>query len=146
VPPSELAPLLEAQNLMRKQHCAPPLAWSDKVAQSARRWADKLEKRGCALEHSRSEYGENLAGGPADGLSPERVARVWYDEIRGYNFRKGSFSMNTGHFTQLVWVSSRHMGCGKATCKDREVWVCNYDPPGNLQGDYKRNVLPTSCR
>jgi pathogenesis-related protein 1 len=146
VPPPELAPLLDAQNRMREKHCTPPLAWSNKLAQTAQRWADTLQKRGCALEHSRSDYGENILGGTAGGQSPEGVAGVWYNEIGGYNFGKGSFSMKTGHFTQLVWVGSRHVGCGKATCKDREVWVCNYDPPGNVEGDYKHNVLPTSCR
>lgn len=145
-PPAELEPLLEAHNRLRRKHCAPPLAWSDDVAKTAQRWANKLEKRGCSLDHSQSDYGENLAGGTAGGMNPERVADVWYREKEDYDFRKGSFSMDTGHFTQLVWVGTRRLGCGKATCKEREVWVCNYDPPGNVQGDYKRNVLPTSCR
>ena len=35
------------------------------------------------------------------------------------------------------------IGCGKATCQDNapwgsgawEIWVCNYDPPGNWVGE-----------
>src|SRR5262249_51751891 len=101
---------------------------------------------GCALEHSRSEHGENLAGGTAGALGPEGAAQMWYREGEHYSFKKGSFSMTTGHFTQLVWVGTRRLGCAKATCNDREVWVCNYDPPGNVEGQYKQNVLPTSCK
>lgn len=145
-PPPELAPLLDAQNRLREKHCAPPLAWSDDLARTAQGWADTLQKRGCALAHSRTAHGENLLGGTAGGQSPEGVARVWYGEIDRYDFGKGSFSAKTGHFTQLVWARSRHVGCGKATCRDGEVWVCNYDPPGNVEGEYKQNVLPSSCR
>jgi hypothetical protein len=54
--------------------------------------------------------------------------------------------MQTGHFTQLVWVGTQRLGCGVAQCADMDVWVCRYDPPGNVQGRYQDNVLPTSCR
>jgi pathogenesis-related protein 1 len=144
-PPQELAPLLDAHNQLRAKHCAPPLTWSEALAHTAKRWADTLGSRGCVLEHSHTDHGENLAGGTAGALGPEEVARVWYGEREHYDFGKGGFSMHTGHFTQLVWVGTRHLGCAVASCKDREVWVCNYDPPGNVEGDYRRNVLSTSC-
>jgi hypothetical protein len=27
-----------------------------------------------------------------------------------------------------------------------DIYVCNYDPPGNVEGEYRNNVLPTSCQ
>jgi hypothetical protein len=27
-----------------------------------------------------------------------------------------------------------------------DIWVCEYDPPGNVQGQYRQNVLPASCQ
>jgi hypothetical protein len=59
---------------------------------------------------------------------------------------EAQFSMNTGHFTQLVWRSSARLGCGASVCRGLQIWVCNYDPPGNVQGNFPRNVLPQSCR
>src|SRR5262245_42896813 len=141
-----MRPLLEAHNDLRDKHCAPPLAWSDKLARIAQRWVDGLARRGCALEHSGGRYGENLAGGSAGALGPEEVAEMWYDEGERYNFKRGGFSMNTGHFTQLVWRSSERLGCGMASCRGLEIWVCNYDPAGNVEGEYRDNVLPTSCK
>ena len=40
-----------------------------------------------------------------------------------------------GHYTQVVWRKSLRVGCGMATCGATEVWVCNYDPAGNWDGE-----------
>jgi hypothetical protein len=37
---------------------------------------------------------------------------MWYGEIAKYDFRRGGFSMDTGHFTQVVWRSTTTIGCG----------------------------------
>jgi len=49
-----------------------------------------------------------------------------------------------GHFSQVVWKSSRQLGVGKAKTLDgRQVFVvCMYFPAGNYVGRYKENVLP----
>jgi uncharacterized protein YkwD len=138
--------ILAAHAARRADHCAPPLAWSDALAASAQRWADHLAESGCQLEHTQSPYGENLAAGTAGTLTPEDVADMWYVESERYDFGRGGFSMDTGHFTQLVWVGSTSLGCATSTCEGMDVWVCNYDPPGNVEGEYRPNVLPTSCR
>jgi len=140
------AAIVDAHNAHRAEHCAPPLAWSADLARAAQAWADQIGARGCALEHSRSSYGENLAAGTAGTLSPEDVVEMWYREVEHYRFRTGRFSMQTGHFTQVVWRDTRSVGCGTTSCNGLDVWVCNYDPPGNVQGAFQGNVLPTTCR
>jgi hypothetical protein len=71
---------------------------------------------------------------------------MWYDEVNKFNFRSGGFSMKTGHFTQVVWRGTREVGCGKSQCNGLDVWICQYAPPGNVEGQYRQNVLPTSCK
>lgn len=142
----ELQAILDAHNALRAQHWAAPLVWSDTVAQAAKAWVDRLAARGCVLQHSETNYGENISGGSASTQSPEQVANLWYRERDAYDFARGGFSMRTGHFTQVVWRGSERLGCASATCGgDMRLWVCNYDPPGNMQGDFQRNVLPTTC-
>jgi pathogenesis-related protein 1 len=143
--PPDMQAMLEAHNRLRAQHCAAPLVWSDSVARAAKAWADHLAARGCMLQHSETQYGENLSGGSAGTQTPAEVANVWYRENGSYNFAVGGFSMRSGHFTQVVWRGSQRLGCASAACGDLRVWVCNYDPPGNMEGDFQRNVLPTSC-
>ena len=133
--PASMKAILEAHNQVRARHCAAPLAWSKKLAKVAQAWADSLARRGCAFDHSGGAYGENLAGGTSGTLDAAGVVDMWYRERKGYDFRGGGFSMNTGHFTQLVWRGTTHLGCGTVSCKGLDLWVCNYDPPGNFVGE-----------
>jgi uncharacterized protein YkwD len=130
----------------RAKHCAGPLTWSPKLATYAQKWADTLKSKGCVFGHSGGRYGENLAAGTEGVLDPEATVAMWYDEVKQYRFPDGGFSMKTGHFTQLVWRTTSQVGCGHAQCNGNDIWVCEYDPPGNYDGEYRANVLPTGCR
>lgn len=69
-----------------------------------------------------------------------------YEEVckPGYNFETGKFTMKTGHFTQVVWKSSKELGIGKATGTHDGVpctyIVARYRPPGNYQGKFQTEV------
>lgn len=137
---------IDAHNRYRAKHCAAPLTWSKKLAEVAQSWANTLRDKGCVFGHSPgAKYGENLAAGTQGALDPESTVTMWYDEIKHYKFPNGGFSMQTGHFTQLVWRSTKQVGCGHVTCKGNDIYVCNYNPPGNWEGQYKDHVLPKSC-
>jgi len=137
---------VDAHNAVRAKHCAPPLTWSPKLAAVAQKWADTLKAKGCAFGHSGGQYGENLAAGTEGVLDPEATVKMWYDEIAKYRFPNGGFSMETGHFTQVVWRGTSQVGCGHSQCKGNDIWVCNYDPAGNWDGQYRENVLPLGCK
>lgn len=50
-----------------------------------------------------------------------------------------------GHFTAMVWKSSKELGVGKATASDGSTFVvARYFPAGNItnQGHFENNVLP----
>jgi pathogenesis-related protein 1 len=137
---------VDAHDRVRAKHCAPPLTWSPKLAAVAQKWADSLRDQGCKFGHSGGQYGENLAAGTAGLLDPEATVKMWYDEIAKYKFPDGGFSMETGHFTQVVWRGTKQVGCGHSTCNGNDIWVCNYDPAGNWDGQYRENVLPLGCK
>ena len=143
---AEAQELLDHHNRYRAQHCAQPLTWSPKLAQAAQLWANTLKANGCAFEHSGGPTGENLAAGTSGALDAKATVAMWYDEIKGYSFKQPGFSMQTGHFTQVVWGSTTAVGCGKSQCKGLDVWVCEYDPPGNWEGQYRAQVLPVGCK
>ncbi|KAF9284212.1 CAP domain-containing protein [Linnemannia elongata] len=95
------------------------------------------------MQHSGGKYGENLAAGYKDfktGID------AWYNEVSKYNYGSGGFSSATGHFTQVVWKGSKRVGCAKRFCPGSNwtIYICNYDPPGNVQGQYQENVSPPS--
>lgn len=128
--------LVAAHNEARAAVGAPPLSWSDKVTGAAESWAAELASRGCDLQHSTGgPYGENLYWSSAPQDAREVVAS-WTDEAQHYGARKNKCARGEvcGHYTQVVWADSRELGCAVASCGAAQVWVCNYDPPGNYLG------------
>ena len=152
-PPSKLtalspdaATLLAAHNAARATYCAAPLQWSPKIAAVAQRWADHLAANNCSFGHSQTNYGENLAAGTIGYVDAKAAVAMWSDEAKLYDFRHQGFSMTTGHFTQLVWKGTTEVGCGTSQCGGNQIWVCNYDPAGNVEGEYESNVSPPGCQ
>jgi uncharacterized protein YkwD len=139
-------PILVAHNRVRAEHCAPPLVWSDALAAEAAAWAAHLSSKGCAFKHSSSEHGENLAAGTTGSIDDDAVVAMWAAEEEHYDFRNPAFSMRSGHFTQVVWKDTMAVGCAQVTCGRLDTWVCNYDPAGNVEGDFALNVAPRGCR
>lgn len=131
---------LQKHNEYRALHGVAAVTWSDTVAASAQAYADT-----CPTGHSRGSYGENLAWASYD-LEPAGVVKLWYDEEPLYDYTNPGFSSATGHFTQVVWKGTAEIGCGHAdNCTANgmnHVWVCQYNPPGNVIGQFGDNVFP----
>ena len=52
--------ILQTHNHYRRQHGAPPLQWSSKLASGAEQWAKQLAKQN-KIQHGQGEFGENIA-------------------------------------------------------------------------------------
>ncbi|KAF9365446.1 hypothetical protein BGX34_009971 [Mortierella sp. NVP85] len=129
--------ILDTHNKYRARHQAPPLTWDATVAASA---AAAIAP--CEFKHSGSKYGENLAAGYQNfkaGID------AWYNEVKFYNYNNPGFAMNTGHFTQVVWKSTKAIGCAKKKCPKWTIYNCQYKAAGNIvdsTGSYfRKNVL-----
>ncbi|KFY36419.1 hypothetical protein V495_07923 [Pseudogymnoascus sp. VKM F-4514 (FW-929)] len=129
--------IIDTHNFYRKEHNASALAWNKTSAAYAANWAGA-----CNFKHSGGPTGENLAAG-----YPNATASIdaWGTERDEYDFKKGEFSHETGHFTQVVWKDTTTVGCGRTKCDGRggsPGWyvVCEYYPPGNVIGAFVENV------
>ena len=136
---------VERTNMYRQLHDTPPVSVSNDISESAQSWADLLASSG-DFRHSVSKYGENLAMLYDDGKSDEeafnRSVDLWYNEIDLYNYDNPGFSMETGHFTQLIWKQTTLIGGGISRNNNYIYIVVQYDPLGNVGGLYLQNVLP----
>ena len=73
----------------------------------------------------------------------QSAADSWYNEIYLYNYAYPVFSTLTGHFTQLIWKSTKRVGFGVALDRSNCAYVVAiYMPPGNHAGQFVQNVLP----
>lgn len=127
--------MLAAHNDWRSQVEVPPLQWSAELADYAQAWANELSDRNAFEHRSNNSYGENLFTGSGRQWSPTEVVNAWGSEVEDYNYATNQCSGVCGHYTQMVWRDTTQVGCGVARTADREVWVCNYNPPGNYVGE-----------
>jgi uncharacterized protein YkwD len=133
--PASLArAIVDAHNAVRARVGDPPLVWSAQLAAVAQEWANRLIATATFAHRPDSRYGENLYSISGGAASPGQVVAAWADEGRGYDPNRNTCAGVCGHYTQIVWRATRSVGCGVATDPEREVWVCDYDPPGNVVG------------
>uniref|UniRef100_A0A6Q2WZ70 SCP domain-containing protein n=1 Tax=Esox lucius TaxID=8010 RepID=A0A6Q2WZ70_ESOLU len=137
---------VDAHNVYRQKHGAPPLTLSRDLCNSAHKWANHLLSSK-SLQHSSTDHGENLyyaySSAPKKFDGKDAVDN-WYSEIKDYHFDKPGFTSGTGHFTQVVWKDSREVGVGIATDGKTIIVVGQYHPAGNISnaGYFEKNVLP----
>jgi len=137
---------LKTHNKYRARHGAVDLVLDHELCSRAQEYADCLASTD-TFEHSGDPHlGENLywswSSDPAWRCGGEEPVTSWYEECRGYSYEVEPRDPGTGHFTQLVWSSSRHLGVGVSQSDNtgRFYVVMKYDPPGNVIGSYTRHV------
>ena len=89
------------------------------------------------MAHSKSDEGENIYWSTF-ASTPTEVVDDWANEIKYFKYNKKGIKnfSKVGHYTQVVWETSKFVGCGRAICKNgNEIWVCNYSPAGNWVGE-----------
>ena len=135
----EIGPLVglrAAHDVARAKVGAASLQWSKELAVVAQTWANSLAQNNCQLAHSQqSKYGENLYWA-SSGATSSQVVAAWLAEAEHYDAKTHTCAEGQicGHYTQVVWADTRYIGCGLASCGSQQVWVCNYDPHGNVMG------------
>lgn len=138
----EMRVLLILHNEARADVGVDPLIWSKGLALYAQSWAEHLAATRCRMEHRprsgkwKQLYGENLLIGTAGYHGVADAVREWEREKSLYHGEALNSSnwYPAGHYTQIVWKGTRHVGCAKAECRGKVIVVCNYDPPGNVLG------------
>lgn len=136
--------VLENHNRARADHGVAPLHWDKALADSAYAHAQYMARTG-RYGHDktpgrRKYQGENIWRGQRGMWSYDVIVGTMTDEAR--YFRRGTFPSvsrsgswhDVGHYTQIVWPSTTHVGCAMASSATTDYFVCRYSPPGNKDG------------
>ncbi len=126
--------MLTSHNAVREKLKIPPLQWSDRLAAVAQQWANTLLRKHQFTHNADLPYGENLFDIAGAVATPATAVKFWVSESRNYDYATNTCRGLCGHYTQIVWRDTRYVGCAVARGGGREVWVCEYDPPGNVLG------------
>ncbi len=132
--------ILAAHNKYRQKVGVPPLKWSGSLAISAQNWAKQLAATN-QLQHSSTNSGENLWAGTKGRFSQTQMVDSWGSEKQYFipnrpfpNTCKGGWQ-KCGHYTQIIWKNTKEVGCGMARSRNTDYFVCQYNPPGNFEGE-----------
>ncbi|KAM3967282.1 venom allergen 5 2-like [Aphomia sociella] len=125
------------------------MVWDAELAEKATRWAETGlfgHNPNRAVDSNRwSLVGENIymANFYSSVDIPvipniEEALETWFNEY--INYRLAPFSLDMikpfGHYTQMAWADSTHLGCGISQKKEygwtTTYFVCDYGPTGNF--------------
>lgn len=137
----------------------PPLVWSDKLAADAKPWAEHLattaEFGHCGSSPPCDPHGEgeNLSGYTPDvgPVGPGGGTSLWVAEKNNYHGGPATGLKPgepvTGHYTQMVWNTTKAVGCATASGNGHpyfagaskpadfmSILICRYSPAGNNLG------------
>ena len=145
--------ILAVHNRERTAVGVSPLTWNDNLAADAQTWAQHIATTGqfihdpvhTGLSCTGPCYGENLAGFITGISEPNGGQSRWVNEKS--NFPGGPYNPPyppgctpmvdckvVGHYTQMVWQTTKEIGCATASDGNMEFLVCRYSPPGNYLG------------
>ncbi|KAL4915122.1 CAP domain-containing protein [Aspergillus aurantiobrunneus] len=148
--------VLHSHNVHRANHSSPDLTWSSDLEASARVLASR-----CVYEHDANinggGYGQNIGYGTSADDVDIMISNLMYNDEMGffenlYGLATPDFGLfdKWGHFSQIVWKASTQVGCATVQCDSLgnvdstsavPFTVCNYNPQGNVGGEYGTNVL-----
>ncbi|WP_158839002.1 CAP domain-containing protein [Streptomyces sp. NRRL S-1022] len=153
--------VLARHNQERQAVGVPPLVWSNQLAADAQAWANLGTGQHSDPKQGQrpADQNENLyqAWGtptpPRDSIARDAAAswaseRQYYDAdpnkkidlahaVNDQDPAKRTNVYRWGHYTQMVWSSTREVGCGiKQGAPKPNGWfvVCRYRPAGNIDG------------
>jgi len=126
----------------------PEVSWDAILADSAYDYLAKCQSSdGTMVDHNAnrtSDYaalggsgyvGENIYAAQGSAARPTDAVTLWMSEASSYDYATNSGS--AGHYTQVVWRDSTHIGCAIVTCSGLRFSssiLCDYAPGGNISG------------
>ncbi|KAL9110939.1 MAG: hypothetical protein Q9227_004554 [Pyrenula ochraceoflavens] len=152
--------VLDSHNILRRNHSASDLTWSDDMASRA-----GIQAMTCVFAHDMhirgGRYGQNILA-DADllrdllGVFPDYIDAgiintfyngefAYYAPLFGQDNPDQTYFENWAHLTQILWADTTQVGCYTSYCKEMKdskgqilqgMWpwntVCNYFPQGNV--------------
>ncbi|KRZ25812.1 Golgi-associated plant pathogenesis-related protein 1 [Trichinella pseudospiralis] len=144
---------LEVHNKVRARHGCPPLSWSQRLADEATAWADKLLAKGRILYRDEQDIGENIVL-----MTIKRSTRLptgtevtekWASQVEKYDFKNPGWSEGSHNFTQMIWKASTEVGCARrwSASNQQAAVVAFYYPVGNANSTQSfRDNVPPPCQ
>lgn len=136
--------VLSVHNRARAAFGSAPLQYDERLAADAMIYAKALARTG-RFAHDpqlgrRPKQGENLWMGTRNAYRYERMIQLMVDERADYvpgifpNVSRHGRWWEVGHYTQIIWPTTKRVGCAVTANRTDDFLVCRYTPTGNVVG------------
>lgn len=122
------ADIVRQVNSARHMYDAPDLTWNVTLAALA-----ETEAVACG-EGAGNGVASAFATDVCEGMAPDRADVLWQRCIGGwfaeslhFDFSKPDITSDTANFINLVWNTTRQLGCGDGVCASGWRGVCLFD-------------------
>ena len=146
----DLTNSLKVHNQERELLGLSKLEWSTDLQKDAENYAKYLARTDTFKHSQQNNQGENLYlsyySKTVNNITSNVFSKTplkdasfaWYNEIKDYSYsaiKMDSLFPKIGHYTQMIWSSTKKVGIGKARSKSGKVYVvARYYPAGNILG------------
>ncbi|CAH1711628.1 unnamed protein product [Aphis gossypii] len=133
--------VLQKSNFYRNKFDLEPFTLDDQLNNCAQNWANYMAKQQLFDHRPENVYGENLYGNLNLKDLGKTAVDSWYNEMSLFTIDNVE-NFDTFHMTQLLWKESTKLGVGVSQNPENGMYyvVANYDPRGNLLGNFKKNL------
>ncbi|KAE9544508.1 hypothetical protein AGLY_000049 [Aphis glycines] len=133
--------VLQKSNVYRKKFDLEPFTLDDQLNNCAQDWANYMAENNFFDHRKHNFYGENLYGRQSLDNLGEIAVDSWYNEMSLFTSANKE-KVATLHMTQLLWKASTKLGVGVALNSTNNMYyvVANYDPKGNVLGNFEENL------
>ncbi|XP_066478411.1 serotriflin-like [Tiliqua scincoides] len=132
------------------------MKWSDRAAESARKWAKQCKQVPSSDEMRTVDgtfCGEARLHSTYD-ISWSEIIDMWHADKSNFKYGVGAIdsTKDVYSYTQLIWYKTHEIGCAAAYCKNEDYkffYVCRTCPAGNIKEQiatpYKKGPSCDDC-
>ena len=148
--------IVRKHNALRAQQGASDMEmmmWSESLAAKAAETVTKCEWYDMYDTSVPQHRGQNVFMMISDKFKMVEIIEQWYNETTNYDYDTGCTDM-CSHYIQVVWATSRQIGCAYHICKSKyapfrnaQFFSCNYLPAENFLGQkpFKKGPACSQC-
>ncbi|XP_065673103.1 uncharacterized protein LOC105845933 isoform X1 [Hydra vulgaris] len=133
---------LDSHNKLRSMHFADALLWSNQLEKAAEDRVSVLlfqnQNLDSQLVESKSYNENSFVSNNHIGVS--KVIKYWYEKGGNYTYNENDRSAPS--FTQIIWKDTKYVGCATKSNDHNYAVICYYEPGGNNDNIFQRNVFP----
>jgi len=155
--------IVNKHNILRASEGASDMemmTWNESLAAAAELWVTHcMWQRGFPPLPGTTftEYGQCIYAKNGAKINLVGSIQEWYDQKTNYDYNtmRCAPGKSCRHYTQLVWSTSRQIGCAYRYCdkltksdfRNAEYLACNYVPAGNFEGlkPFKKGPQCSQC-